>query len=270
MSQTELWSYVSALVLTATAFITFYRDRHKYKKWQRRLLVILIFGAGAVSCVLVHQSEKSAREAETRSGDQIAKLDQAVKSEKDDNARNYDRYTAQFNSLNDKINNLKTQVRTEKLQKELEDTQKELQANQKAMAPGPKARIEFSFYDLSALRTDTDVTNTVARVTENVAEVDFIVLNRTDVNAGAGRFWIIICDQCKFNSEPPGAVKVPGSPEQERMFSFDGMLNHVHSQTSKLQIEVPPNASLTQISFRYACTNCESEAYKYFNIGLIR
>jgi hypothetical protein len=197
-------------------------------------------------------------------------LGQEVRSEKDDNARNYVRYSEQFNLLNDKINDLKTKVRTERLQKELEDTQKELQANQKAMAPGPKARIGFSFYDMSALRTDTDVTSAVARITDNVVEIEFMLVNRTDVNAGAGSYWIIICDQCKFKSEPAGAVKIPGSPEQERMFAFDRMLNHVHSPTTKLQIEAPPNVSAIQISFRYACTNCESEGYKYFNIGLIR
>ena len=97
MSQTEIWSDVSAIFLTATAFIAFYRERKKYKKLLRRLMLLSIIGAGIASCVISRASEGAVREAEKKSGEQITQLKQAVQSEKDDNNRSYGRYMEQFN-----------------------------------------------------------------------------------------------------------------------------------------------------------------------------
>jgi hypothetical protein len=93
-------------------------------------------------------------------------------------------------------------------------------------------------------------------VKDGVVHVVFVVCNDADIPALDGGVSLIICDACKFASEPPQFIKVPGEEEPRRLRKFEQILPKTVSQDFTADVQVPPNLDSMEFGIDYRCRNC--------------
>jgi hypothetical protein len=256
MLDTQVWSYVSIVVLTAIALFQLIKDWSDYPRPVRWTVVALTVVSGATGIFLVRSQAKESSENQIN----IQSLTQSVKDEKADNTRNADRYFKSFDQLNSQFNDLQAKVRTQDLQQQLLDTRKQLLATQRALAPGPKASLTFTFSPFTnppigqPVVPSTDVT-----LPENIdgsIHIDFNILNLSDVDALDGEITLQICDQCKFAKEPPEFSKLAGQRDTQRLFLFQRILARVAHRTLSADVVAPSTAQSFTMGILYRCHTC--------------
>ncbi|HYB61963.1 MAG TPA: hypothetical protein VEH50_10860 [Methylomirabilota bacterium] len=117
------------------------------------------------------------------------------------------------------------------------------------------ASLDFGFYPSSGNELSTS-SEEPALLTNGVVSIDLGVRGASSITAINGSFWIIICQGCKYASEPSGFVTVPGLDEHSRLMNFDRIFPHILIQKMTVVITPPPGVTRFDIAFKYACQNC--------------
>lgn len=249
------------------------KDWDAYKKpWVRFLVLSLIILSGAIGIINQRFSDIRAEKKEQKAEKQhqadqieITGLKEAVIASTRDQENNTTHFLEEFGKLSQKMSDLQTQVKTAELKKEVAELQAELQKTQKALNP-PKAVLTFTFERPGGgprpLRTVT------LPVKDNVVHVEFAVRNSTDTPALDGEIIVIICDACKFASEPPELIKLSGQKETIRTYKFDRIFPMGELKTLNADVQVPPNLDSIEFGIDYRCRNCIIPE-PHANIGII-
>lgn len=175
---------------------------------------------------------------------------------------------ATISHLTDKVSELQTKVETADLHKQVEDLKQELINNQKAMAPPPRATLQLDLSDNmpSSLFTPTLVSSRIVK--DGRFSLSFDVINATDSDAIDGFLVLIICDACRFASEPTGWKKIDGGLETRRNFDFQRYLSKTASQTFSVEIIPPVGASNVTVGIDYRCKTCKSIGVQLATVNL--
>lgn len=251
-------NYLNYLLPIVTALLALFylaKDWESHRKSWRRgavLGLIILFGIGGTinTYYTSNRTDSERLEAQT----QIAGLTKAVETANKNQEDNTKQFVEEFGRLSTKVSMLQTQIKTAGLQREAEQLQKELRATQKAMNP-PKAVLSFSF-----ARPPSDNFDSVRTVTlpvkDGTTHFEFTVINSGDIPALDGEITLVICDACKFASEPPLFRRLPGQKETERTFSFERILPQTFLKILSADVRVPPNVDAIEVGIYYRCRNC--------------
>ena len=159
-------------------------------------------------------------------------------------------FQAEFDKMTDRVAQLQTQVATTDLKTEADKLQADLEATRKAMNPD-KVSLTFSFIQ----RTSKPIHTVAVQQTNNIVHLKFWVDNPTDTDALDGDLIIVICDDCKFRSEPAGSQHILGSPETQRNISFERVL--AHTQLPTIEFDVEEHANPFSMAVFAVCHTCE-------------
>jgi len=248
-----------ATVFLALLYLAKDWDSHK-KSWRRLAVLILISVIGIGGAVNTYFTNKMneyqhhvASRQRIEDKKQIAALKSAVETANINQENNTKQFVRAFELLFQKVSNLQAQVKTAGLKQEAEQLKAELRANQKAMTP-PKARLTFTF---PKPRIDDPPLHTITLpVIDDVVHVEFRIKNETDVTAQDVEITLLICDKCKFHTEPSAFSKIPGQDETRRTMKFARMYSKTESENMSVNIKVPPNLYGMGFGITYRCTNC--------------
>ena len=247
-------TYAINIATIFLALLYLAKDWESHKKSWRRLtvlcLIVLIGVSGIVNTHYVNKKIDSQRQADQKT---IAGLKEAVDTANRNQEDNTKQFVNAFDKMSQKLNELQTQVKTAGLQKEADQLRTELRATQRAMVP-PKAALTFTF---ERPRPDDALLQTVTLPVKNdVVHVEFTVRNETEVPALNGELTLIICNACKFATEPPFFEKLPGQADTQRNYKFDRILPKSELKTLSADIKVPPTGSAVELTVGYRCVNC--------------
>lgn len=254
-------TYIIHIATTFLAFLYLLKDWQLHRKsWRRETVLGLIILIGIGGMVNTHYANKKIDQDQNR----IAALKQAVDTANKNQEDNTKQFLNAFGNLSQKVNDLQTQVKTAGLQQEADQLKVELRATQKAMIT-PKAALVFSFVRPST--EDPLLRRVTLPVKDDTVHVEFTVRNETDTPALNGELALIICDACKFVTEPPLSEKVSGLDTQ-RNYKFDRILPKTELRTMSADIKVPSNVRAVELRVGYRCVNCIVPEPKA-NVGII-
>jgi hypothetical protein len=244
-----MWNLILPI---ATAFLgIFYlaKDWEAHKaSWRRLTVLLLIIAASIGGAVNNYYSEEKISALK-------ASVDAANKSQQD----NTQLFMDAFNKFSEKIGDLQSKVDNADLKQEVVQLSKELATTQKALI-SPKATLDFSFEKKLEAPVIRQVT---LPVIDNIVHVAFTLENMTDITALDAFFNVIICQTCKFASEPKNSQQLTGQPDTERHIK----LGTIHPKTMlavmSVDIRVPPNFDAMQFTVNHRCTNCTIPELKY-------
>ena len=223
-------------------------DAHR-KSWRRVAVLCVIIAIGIGGTVNNYYAEKRYQLDQEK----IAGLQKAVETANKNQEDNTKQFVDAFGKLSQKVADLQTEVSTAGLQKTADQLKAELAATQKALIQ-PKAILAFTFakswIDLPAIRKVT------LPVKNDIVHVEFTVMNETDTTALDGELTIIICDDCKFASEPPLFVKLPGQRDTHRILKFDRIFAKTELKILSADIQVPSHIDAIEFGVVYRCKNC--------------
>lgn len=246
----QIVNYLLTLAFALLMVFSFTKDREAYKKpWVKTavLFLIIVTGVGGILNIYFSNEQHEADQA------QIVSLQASVETANQNQKDNTKQFVEAFGQLSQKVSDLQTQVDNADLKKEAAQLKEKLEATQKALV-SPKATLTFSF---ARSNIDSPVLRQVTLpVKENVVHVEFTVVNRTETPALDGALTIIICDACKFVSEPHQFRKLAGQVDTRRTYDFVRILPKTELSTMSADIQVPPNANSMAFTVNYRCTNC--------------
>lgn len=184
-------------------------------------------------------------------------LDQTTKLQRDNakvfsNGQLADRkaFQAEFDKMTDRVAQLQTQVATADLKAEADRLKADLEATRKALDPD-RVRLTFSFVQGALEPIHTAAVQQI----NNVVHLKFWVNNPTDTDALDGDLIIVICDACKFRSEPAGSQHISGSPDTQRNISFERVL--AHTQLPTIEFDVEEHANPFSMAVFAVCHTCQ-------------
>ena len=267
----SLIPYLLASGTILLGLVEFFRKwtEHKSKPLRTVILTLLII-MGALTIISLRlnknentQNEKRAEEANTSLQ---RKLDLATKAENtaiQDQKNNTAQFLTKFRELSGQLSDIKQQVATADLQKRVASLQAELQKTQKAMAPGPKAKLTFTFapYINPAMTEGPPVPLTDVRLPaaeDGSVHVQFAILNLSDANALNIGLTLLICDPCKFATEPEEFRKLPGDTDTHRWMAITALHSHEVYHTMSVDVFAGASPSFT-IGIIYRCDTCVTE-----------
>ena len=244
-----LWTYGAGLAAILLAFFSLAEDFYLKKGVGRRVSMsagLLI--ATVITLISIHGSDKQHSEDEGKVTElqaqvrqlggfvQAATETQVFTTKQLSNARALDtkQFLGEFDKLSTRVTSLQTQVATTDLREEAAKLQADLQSTRKAMRP-ERATLTFSMDPGS----DQPVHTTALAQTDNKVHLKISVRNSTDADALDGDVVFMICDQCKYATEPSGAVHINGSPETQRNISFHQSLAHSGMPLIEFDVEAP-------------------------------
>jgi hypothetical protein len=102
----------------------------------------------------------------------------------------------------------------------------------------------------------------------DVVHVEFSVRNATDVPALDGEITLIICDLCKFASEPEEFTKLAGQVDTQRNHIFQRILPQTELKRMTADVRVPGYIAVMQFGIDYRCRTCVIPKPKE-NIGTV-
>ena len=98
---------------------------------------------------------------------------------------------------------------------------------------------------------------TKERNSDGSVSLDVMALNQTDTAALNGNMILRICVVCKYAKEPDGFVRLPGSEDQDRVFSFPHFLPNSADQKRTIEVVPPPApGNRFQVDMILTCDNC--------------
>jgi len=270
-----LWTYSAGIVTIILAFLSLAEDFYLKKNSRRRLgMSIGLLLATAITMVSIRGSDKQHTEDEQKIvGLQttVTDLKQLVKdthqtqldtSKQLSEARAIDtkQFLGEFDKLSGRVVQLQTQVSTTDLRQEAESLQADLAATRKSMAPPDKATLRFSLDPKAQQPTKT----IFAQQVDGTVHLKLSVTNLTDVDAIDGDVIIIICDLCKYKSEPAGAVHLNGSPETQRNITFQRVLAGTTMPVIEFDVNAPSYPfQMATFATCHTCLSLKSSDQQY-------
>src|ERR1700683_311766 len=117
-----------------------------------------------------------------------------------------------------------------------------------------KSKLEASFFTLDPRITPLREI-TVPRV-RNTVTVEVSALNSGTKDAQNVKLWYRICDKCKYEREPIGAVQGKGAAEFDRQFNISEIAAGTLSEKISLPVIVPDTLQHFWIGMFYTCDDC--------------
>lgn len=234
----------------------------------RRAVLIVLCVITVLSLAALRQDNEDKEQAKRRAaalGQEISSLQGQVTAFSKAQADNTTQFLRSFNDISQKVARLQTEVTTEALQTKLAKLQAELQTTQKALA-APKTSLTFTFYPFE--KGQQPITDVVLPVDSNGSvHVQFAIMNTTRIDALDGGVNLVICDECKFSTEPSGFTKLQGEGATERYMTFE----HILAQTMVVEAaDVIPPKKAFQFDFgiQYRCRTCRIPSHPI--LGTVR
>ena len=91
---------------------------------------------------------------------------------------------------------------------------------------------------------------------DSVVSFDFYVKNTSHAYITAGEFWIYICEDCRFVSEPEGMDKPTGMDETTRHRMFGSLNPGVSIPPIRIQFKILKKYANAEIAMIYSCSSC--------------
>lgn len=262
--------YIITVLLGVISLII--KDWGAYRKSSIRFVVLfLIVMSGLGGAVIQYFSDIRAEKKEQKAQEQyqedqkkMAGLKESVETADKNQQENTKQFVDAFSRLSQKMSDLQTQVKTAELKKEVAELQAELQKTRKALNL-PKTVLTFTFgkpdLDNPPIRTVT------LPVKNDVVQVEFAIRNETDIPALDAEINIVICDTCKFASEPPQSTKIP-QIESRRFIRIPQILPRTVG-IMITDIQVPRAAVSIDFGITYRCRNCTVPSDPSANFGTV-
>jgi hypothetical protein len=243
-----MWNLIFPIATAFLGILYLAKDWDDHRTSTRRLTVLLlIIAAGIGGAVTSYYSEEKVTALQ-------ASVDAANKSQQD----NTQLFMDAFSKFSDKVSDLQSKVDNADLKQEVIQLSKDLASTKKALI-SPKATLDFSFEKKLEAPVIRQVT---LPVIDNVVHVAFTLENMTDISALDAFFNVIICEKCKFASEPKNSQRLTGQPDTERHIK----LGTIHQKTMlaimSVDIRVPPDTDGMVFTVNHRCTNCTIQELK--------
>jgi hypothetical protein len=268
MNTTAVWSIIGLLVSTSVTIYTLLsekKDTEQFAGLRRYRKVVLITAAIMAFLFGTRQTYNSYRvtndeakkhfEERQQDRDQIIRLQTSLRDLGEQNALQYKHNHDQLHEIEEQVTKLKLSKLSAEDRAKIEALQLELA---QAVAPKPKAKLDLSFYQ-RGIKTGEIHKTAYAHANGDVFSFSFFVENNSNVNANHVKLWIRICQECKFHTEPPGAIKVPGAEDFERLYTNFDVPVGVSYQKMDVEVEMPSPFNAMPATFDYRCDDCEIE-----------
>jgi len=124
------------------------------------------------------------------------------------------------------------------------------------------AQLQFSFFTLGP--KEFPILETTMPLVNGFVDLDIIALGKGTIPAKNGWLTLIICNECRYATEPPNMVAVPSDNVMSKItrhMRFEEIYPGTISWEMKLKI-IPPPAPYDKaflIAGRYVCDNCPPE-----------
>jgi hypothetical protein len=156
-------------------------------------------------------------------------------------------------TLSQQISDLRAKVATDELRREVANLQGELERTQKSLIV-PKAVLNGGVWE-SNLHSDLREA-TVTVVGDAPIPVKVSLANNSPVSALKIKWWIRICQGCRFHNEPTPLQHIGGAPEEERFGNFDALYTGSSLQPIEMEVDVPKQFAGLVIGMKYGCETC--------------
>lgn len=271
MNESSIWAIFVLLVTALVAVFALLTEKREieinpsfFRRWRKRGFYLLAVAAFVIGATQIWKADKESRKAERnhdkehqQDQQQISNLQESVKTLGEVNDKQYQRNQEQLEKVRQEVTSLKQAKMTEEDRKKIAALEDELN---KAMAPKPKAALDFGFFYPYLLKGEKPRKDMFLTSNGNPIQIPFMALNTSsEVNAKDLEIWIRICPECKFHSEPRGAIKPDNSPESDRLYRWRDLPPLVANAEITIDMEVPRNITKAAISFDYRCDDCTIE-----------
>ncbi len=269
MNESSIWAIAALLfaaLIAVFSLLTEKKEREIHPSWLRRCRRPILYSLSVAALVVgvgqIRKTDREAHEADTKHAiehntdqQKISGLQDSVNMLTKVNEIQYERNRDELVKLRDQVNDLKLAKLTEEDRKKIATLETQLD---KALAPKPRANLQFSF-DASDLNKGEVRSTLYVPIDEGVIKFGFVTENNTEINAPKVTVWVRACLECKFHREPPGAIKVPGAMDIERIYQIEEIQPGVAIHEPDVEVEVPQWMTRMPISFDFRCADCELE-----------
>jgi hypothetical protein len=252
---------VAALFKDAKDYVNASRTRGKLLLFVAYVSVILLFLGGLSQTHINRKQAIGDKQQAEQAQHKLEEGQQRFLSAESESKAHLEDASASLQKLQDKVDKLQTQAQTQKLSLELADVSRELE-DAKAKLQKPLAKFEPTFATTDY--TKLPIQEAAGERTPQGIKANFGVLNSSDIAAVKGEIAIRLCNGCQYGSEPEGFAKLKVGPDDERVRTFERILEHTVEQDMSITI-IPPFALDTRklvFAVMVKCENCEPSKYK--------
>ena len=186
---------------------------------------------------------------------QIRSLHDAIAHEERAHGRENKQALAALDVLQARLADLQGRVATHELRAQLEKYQKELHAARTVLAPPPKVRLQM--FAVGGDDPGHVLDPPSAEQHEGFVRVRLILRNHFSEDAGAGSFWVRICDGCELVTVPEGFTHLSTARPGEYIAQFTSVATNTMIGPYTFDIKLPSgNCSRVGLRLKYACQNC--------------